>query len=155
MPGILEDDFFKPDTDAIISLPIKAPAGAITRDKSSALDLLERIKKMYKEWIVPGHRKGSNTHSVSATVTIKEDEWDLAREWMWRNRDTYAGLTVLPYDLGTHKQPPFEESTKEQYEELLGKVKDIDLSKITEEEDNVAHQSEAACAGGACTIVRV
>jgi len=155
VPGILEDDFFKPDTDAVISLPIKAPAGAITRDKSSAIDLLERIKKLHKEWILPGHRRGSNTHSVSATVTIKDDEWDLARDWMWTNRDSYAGLTVLPYDKTEYKQMPFEDCTKEQYETLLAQVKDIDLSKIVEEEDTVAHQSEAACAGGACTITRV
>lgn len=154
-PGILEDDFYKSETDAVINFPIKSPSGAITRNNSGAIDLLERIKKMYKEWIVPGHRKGSNTHSVSATVTIKDDEWDTARDWMWKNRDCYAGLTVLPYDNTSYKQMPFEECTKEQYEELLTKVKDIDLTKVTEEEDNVAHQQETACAGGACSIVRV
>lgn len=154
-PGILEDDFYKPDTDAVIQFPMKAPEGAITRNSSTAIDLLNRIKKMYKEWIVPGHRKGSNTHSVSATVTIKDNEWDEARDWMWRNKDTYAGLTVLPYDLGSHRQAPFEECTKAEYEALLAKIKAVDLSKIVEEEDNVAHAQETACAGGACQIVKV
>ena len=49
--------------------------------------------------VAPGHRKGSNTHNVSATVSLKTEEWETAGEWMWDNRDHYNGLSVLPYDL--------------------------------------------------------
>ena len=94
---LVEDEFFRPHDTAVISVPQKAPEGSILRDESP-FDLLERIKKVATEWVQPGHRKGSNTHNVSATVSLKQNEWDYAGEWMWENRDYYNGLSVLPYD---------------------------------------------------------
>jgi len=150
-PGILEDEFFRPDTDAVMSFPVEVPEGSISR-KETAIELLERIKKFYKEWITPGHRKGSNKHSISATVTIKDNEWEEVGEWMWNNRETYAGLSVLPYDETTYVQMPFEECDESTYNKLIQEVKDIDISNIIEEEDTVDHKGEVACAGGACEI---
>ncbi len=68
-PEMLEDDFFKPNLQAVISVPQRSPEGSITR-KESAMDLLERIKTINKEWIKPGHRKGANMHNVSATADV-------------------------------------------------------------------------------------
>ncbi len=73
-PEIVEDEFFKPKQQAVISVPQKAPKGAITRQES-ALDLLARTSKVWKEWVKAGHRKGENKNNVSVTVTIKPDEW--------------------------------------------------------------------------------
>ena len=100
-PELVEDEFFRPHDTAVISIPQKAPANAILRDESP-FDLLERIKKVATEWVKPGHRKGSNTHNVSATVSLKQTEWDQAGKWMWENRDHYNGLSVLPYGGGTY-----------------------------------------------------
>ena len=85
-PEMLEDDFFKPTLQSIVSVPQRAPEGAITR-KESAMDLLERIKTINKNWIKPGHRKGANMHNVSATVTIKQDEWPAVGEWLYENKE--------------------------------------------------------------------
>ena len=90
-PELVEDEFFRPHDTAVISIPQKAPKGSITRDESP-FDLLERIKKVATEWVKPGHRKGSNTHNVSATVSLKQEEWDQAGRWMWENRDYYNCL---------------------------------------------------------------
>lgn len=151
IPDLIEDDFFKPEIQAVITIPVKAPEGAITRNESP-LDLLERVKKLHKDWIRPGHRIGNNTNNVSCTVSIKDDEWGKVGDWMWENRDSYNGISVLPYDSGDYKQPPFEECSKEKFEETMAKVKRIDLTDIREEEDNVKFQTEAACAGGSCEI---
>jgi ribonucleoside-triphosphate reductase (thioredoxin) len=97
-PEMLEDDFFKPELQAVISVPQRSPEGAITRSES-AMDLLERIKTINKEWIKPGHRKGSNMHNVSATVTIKQDEWDTVGEWLYENKEFFTALSFLPEDL--------------------------------------------------------
>ena len=105
IPVLVEDEFFSPHTTAVISIPQKAPEKAIMRTESP-FDLLERVKKVATEWIKPGHRTGSNTHNVSATISLKEDDWDLAGKWMWENRDSYNGLSVLPYNGGTYKQTP-------------------------------------------------
>lgn len=151
-PEMLEDDFFKPEIQAVVSVPQQSPESAITR-KESAMDLLERIKTINKNWIKPGHRKGSNMHNVSATVTIKQDEWDTVGEWLYENKEYFTALSFLPEDLGTYKQAPFETITKEEFEKAVESLHAVDLSKVIEVTDNTALMDQAACAGGACEIV--
>lgn len=150
-PELVEDDYFRPHDTAIVSVPQKAPEGAILRTES-AMDLLERVKHFYTNWIKPGHRTGQNTHNISATISIKQDEWPMVGEWMWENKDYYNGLSVLPYDGGTYIQAPFEDCTKEKYEELMKTLHDVDLSKVVEYEDETDLSGEIACAGGQCLV---
>ena len=150
-PELIEDEYFRPHDTAVISIPQKAPEGAILRTESP-FQLLDRIKKVHLEWVKPGHRSGNNTHNVSATVSLKADEWDLAGEWMWENRDHYNGLSVLPYDGGTYTQAPFEDITEERYHEMMTSLHSIDLTQVIELDDNTDLSGELACAGGACEI---
>jgi ribonucleoside-diphosphate reductase alpha chain len=71
---------------------------------------------------------------------------------MWENKDTYNGISVLPYDGGTYKQTPFEDITEEEYYKLSANLSDIDLSLATEDGDYTDLTGEAACAGGACEV---
>lgn len=146
-PELLEDDYFRPHDTAVISIPQKAPEGSILRTESS-IDLLERVKKVATEWVKSGHRKGSNGHNVSATVSLKDNEWEAAGEWMWENRKHYNGLSVLPHDGGTYVQPPFEDCTKEKYDEMMKSLHNIDLTQVVELEDNTDLSGEVACGGG-------
>ena len=150
-PDMVEDEYFRPHDTAVISVPQKAPDGAILRTES-ALQLLKRVAKISTEWVKPGTRRGQNTHNVSATISIKEAEWADVGEWMWENRDVYNGLSVLPHDGGTYKQAPFEDCSKETYEKLLDNLEKIDLTKVVEIDDNTNLTGELACAGGACEI---
>ena len=150
-PDLVEDEYFSPHTTAVISVPQRAPEGAITRNES-ALQLLKRVKRVTDEWVRPGFRKGQNTHNISATVSIKDAEWVDVGEWMWDNRNSYNGLSVLPYDGGTYTQAPFEDCSKETYEVMMKSLQTIDLTKVEEQEDNTDLKGEAACAGGACEI---
>jgi len=150
-PMLVEDEFFRPHDTAVISIPQKAPEGSILRTESP-FQLLERIKKVATEWVVPGHRKGSNTHNVSATVSLKAEEWEDAGEWMWNNRKYYNGLSVLPFDGGTYTQAPFEDIDEGTYINRLQHLKDINLENVIETEDNTDLAGELACAGGACEI---
>jgi ribonucleoside-triphosphate reductase len=151
-PELVEDEYFRPHDTAVISIPQKSPDGAILRTESP-FQLLERVKKVAKEWIKPGHRSGNNTHNVSATVSLRDHEWEAAGNWMWDNKDHYNGLSVLPYNGGTYTQAPFEDCTVEVYNDMLTTLKDIDLTKIIEEQDETNLSGEIACAGGACEIV--
>jgi ribonucleoside-triphosphate reductase len=151
VPSLLEDDVLHPNRDAVLSVPIKAPKTAIFRDESP-LDLLERVKRTHKKWIQPGHRKGDNTHNVSCTVSVPPDKWEEVGEWMWLNREYYTGLSVLPYDGGSYVQAPFEECSKETYESMIKKVKDIDLSEVVEGQDTTELKEAIACGGGSCEI---
>ena len=150
-PELVEDDYFRAHDTAVISIPQKAPEGSILRDESP-FDLLKRIKKLATEWVKPGHRKGSNTHNVSATVSLKQDEWKYAGKWMWENRDCYNGLSVLPYDGGTYTQAPFEDISKVKYDMMMKSLTEIDLSNVYEGEDETDLAGELACAGGSCEI---
>jgi len=150
-PELVEDEYFRPHDTAVISVPQKAPENAILRTES-ALQLLKRVAFVNRNWIKPGHRKGQNTHNVSATISIKDAEWTDVGEWMWDNHHLYNGLSVLPYDGGTHIQPPFEDCSKEKYEAMLKALKKVDLTKILEYDDNTDLTSELACANGACEV---
>lgn len=151
-PELLEDEFFKPNIQAVIGVPQKAPAGAVTRQES-ALDLLKRVSKVWKEWVKPGHRKGANKNNVSVTVTMKPTEWEEVGKWMWANRDNFTALSVLPFSDHTYVQAPFEDITEEQYNQLVKHLHNINLDDVIEVEDLTNLQGEAACAGGACEIV--
>ena len=150
-PELVEDEYFRPHDTAVIGVPQKSPEGSILRSESP-LQLLERVKWFNQNWIKPGHRTGMNTHNISATVSIREHEWDAVGNWMWENKEHFNGLSVLPYDGGTYIQAPFEDITEEKYNQLMETLHDVDLSKIVELDDNTDLSGELACAGGACEI---
>ena len=150
-PELVEDEYFRPHDTAVIQIPQKAPEGAILRTESP-FQLLERVKKVANEWVKPGHRKGSNSHNVSATISLKDEDWSLAGEWMWENRSDYNGLSVLPYNGGTYTQAPFEDITEGTYNEMMKSLTSVDLSQIVELQDDTNLSGELACAGGSCEI---
>lgn len=153
IPDLIEDDVLKPDINAVLSVPIKAPEGAILRTES-ALDLLNRSKFVYDNWVKPGHVKGQNTHNVSITVSVKNDEWSDVSEWMWKNKDSYNGIALLPYDIGSYKQAPFEDCTEEKYEEMIKLIKDINLTQIIEYNDDTNLNENIACGPGGCEVTQ-
>ncbi len=189
-PELLEDEYFKPKDQAVISLPVKAPEGSIFRFESP-MNLLERVSKFNTEWVRLGHRDGQNTHNVSVTVNIKKEvekvskldeegvvildsnnnpimedrrdekgnyvykinEWPSVGKWMWENRDTFNGISTLPYDGGSYIQAPFTDCTRKAYEEMMEVLSDIDLTKVVELTDNTDLSGELACAGDGCLVV--
>ena len=62
-------------------------------------------------------------------------------------------MVYLYYHGGTYVQAPFEDIKASEYNEMMKQLEDIDLSKISETEDNTDLSGELACAGGACEIV--
>lgn len=153
-PELVEDEYFRPTEQAVISIPQKSPEGAIYRTES-VVDFLERVKRWNTEWVHPGHIDGQNAHNVSATVSVKEDEWEKVGEWMWENRETFNGLSVLPYFGGSYQQAPFEDTDKETYDRMFESLKNVDLTKIIEMTDETDLSGELACVGGSCEITEV
>jgi len=149
-PNLIVDDLMN-NKQGIIEIPVKAPDNAILRTESP-LDLLERIKHFSEKWVKSGFRRGENNHNVSATVSIKDDEWEVVGKWMWENRNSYNGLSVLPYFGGSYVQAPFESIDKDEYERRLKDLVQIDLSKVIEDRDNTNLTGEIACSGGKCEI---
>ena len=150
LPELVEDEVF--GTGAVITVPVKAPDEAIIRNEN-VISFLERIKYFTEVWVKPGHNDGMNTHNVSATVSIKPEEWDKVSDWLWDNQDSFNGLSFLPYDSGTYVQAPFEDITAEEFDRFSQYVKSIDLEQVLEIQDNTNLQGELACAGASCEVI--
>jgi ribonucleoside-diphosphate reductase alpha chain len=148
-PELCEDDVLRPNDTVCVRIPVKAPEGSILRTETP-IDTLERVKLFSTDWIRTGHVNGDNTHNVSATISIRDNEWEEVGNWMWENRDTYNGLSVLNYWGGSYQQAPFEDITEEEYNKRIVTLKELDLTNVKEANDNVEFGQVAACAGGAC-----
>ena len=153
-PELVADYQAIPNT-AVIEIPQAAPSDAIIREAETAIDLLDRVSKFNTEWVKSGHNEGSNANNVSATVSIKEDEWDGVMEWMWEHKSEFNGLSVLPYDGGTYMQAPFEPIDEETFRKMYAKLKEVQLINIVESDDNTDLSGELACISGSCDIINM
>ena len=151
-PELVEQDVFVPH-QVVLSFPQRAPRHAKLRTESMN-SLLERVRHVSENWVQYGHVTGDNSHNVSCTISVKNDEWPELVDWMWINRECYNGISVLPFNGGTYVQAPFEDITEKKYAELLPYLKNIDISQVFEyEAPDIDLKSELACAGGACELV--
>ena len=140
-----EDCVMRPESTVVFSFPQKAPEGATLRDDLTAIDHLDVWLMYQRHWC---------EHKPSVTISVKEEEWMDVGAWVWRHFDEVSGVSFLPYDGGTYRQAPYEECTKQQYEELLAVVpKAIDWDTLVEIDDNVKGAQELACSAGSCEIV--
>ena len=151
-PELIEDEYFRPHDTAVISVPQRAPDHSILRTESP-LQTLERVKKVATNWVSFGHRRGSNTHNVSTTISVREHEWAAVGAWMWINREHYNGISVLPFDGGTYKQTPFEDCSEDEYNRLYASLQSVDLTKIIETDDETDLAGELACGPDGCAVV--
>lgn len=150
-PELCEDDILRPKDTVCVRFPIKAPEGSIFRTESP-LDTLSRVKMFSEEWVKTGHLDGINSHNVSTTISLKEDEWGEVGRWMWENKKVYNGISVLDYDGGSYKQAPFEEISEDEYLSRIRSIRTLDLTNVREDEDNVQFGQVSACAGGQCEV---
>jgi ribonucleoside-diphosphate reductase alpha chain len=139
-----EDCVMRPDSTAVFSFPVKAPESSRTREHLTAMQHLDLWLMYQRHWC---------EHKPSVTISVKEDEWMDVGAWVWRNFDEISGISFLPWDGGSYRQAPYEECTKEQYEELLSKMPtEIVWDNLKEEEDNVEGAQTLACVAGHCEI---
>ena len=144
-----EDDVMKPNDTTVFSFPVKAPKHAITRDKLTAIQQLEVWLVYQRHWC---------EHKPSITVSVKEDEWMEVGAWVYKHFDEVSGISFLPYSEHTYVQAPYQEVTKEQYEEMLAKMpKTIDWSALSlyELEDSTTGTQALACMSSDCEIVDI
>jgi len=151
VPELVEDDVFSP-SGVVVTIPQESPEGAITRHQESAEALFDRVKHYYNNWVVPGHREGDNTHNISCTINYKPEEVPLLFHKLWDDRYQYAAVSLLPFSDAIYQQAPFEDCTKEQFDKLNKLVKEIDLTKVLEMEDNTNRAEQLACSGGVCEL---
>lgn len=144
-----EPDVMAQDSTTVFYFPVKSPEGSLTRADQPALKALELWKKLQEEWC---------EHKPSATINVKEEEWPEVFAWIWNNFDVLSGVSFLPFDGGSYKQAPYQEITKEEYEEWIKKNPpkiEWDDLRFYEKEDSTTGSQELACTGGVCEVVAI
>ena len=138
---------FKPDSTTVFSFPQKAPAGAVTRNDMTAIEQLETWLTYQRHWC---------EHKPSVTISVRDSEWLAVGAFVYEHFDEMSGVSFLPHSDHTYQQAPYQDCTKEQYEELLAQMPErIDWTKLSEyeQEDNTAAMQTLACSGDSCEIV--
>lgn len=142
----------KPNGDLCITFPVKTDG--LTVEDIPTKDFLDKVFQVYKNWIIPGHRDGQ-THNVSCTLVVDEQEWDMIFNYIWQNRDKVASMTFLPKQ--SDKEIPFcpRESVVTvkdiaQFDSLVKGYKPVDYSKMVEAEDVTV--KDAACSSEHCDL---
>lgn len=129
----------------VLEFPVKAPAGSTFRDDLSAIQQLEYWRQV---------KENFTEHNPSITISVGDDEWIEAGNWVYKNWDITGGLSFLPREKHVYKLAPYEEIDEKTYHELAESMVEVDFSKIVtyEFDDETAGSKEYACVGGVCEI---
>ena len=142
----VEDDVMKPDHTYVFSFPIKSPENAVCRQDMTAIEQLEMWLAYQRWWC---------EHKPSITVSVKEHEWPAVGAWVWAHFDEMSGVSFLPFSDSTYKQMPYQDCSKEEYEDMLSKMpKSVDWTKLAEYEhtDLTEGAQMLSCTAGGCEI---
>ena len=137
----------KGDTTTVFSFPVKSPEGAVTRNDMTAVEQLEM-------WLI--YQRSWCEHKPSVTISVRDEEWMEVGAFVYKHFDEMSGVSFLPHSDHTYQQAPYQDCTKEDYEELLATMpKSIDWSELSEyeNEDNTAGSQTMACSGDTCELV--
>lgn len=141
-----EDDITQPGS-WVFSFPVKAPEQAVFRDDRTAIEQLEYWLMWRQHW---------TDHNPSVTIYVKEHEWMEVGNFVWKHFDEICGISFLPHSDHTYMQAPYEEITKEEYEEMLKVTPtfiDYDALQQLETTDHTTSMQEPACSAGGCELI--
>lgn len=155
-PAFIVEDPFK-STDIIVQIPIKLYDTTLLRSQETAIQCLDRVKKLYTNWILPGHVEGVNTHNISLTINYHEHEKEAIKKWMIDNKDSYYGISLIPFDGGDYKYLPYSQPPHPEVFEILDKAftlgaESFSFEDIKEKKDMTNFKGELSCQGGACLL---
>lgn len=148
-------------TEDIITFCVEAPEGAIVVDDLTAMQFLEMVLVTQKNWVIPGTADDSHspglTHNVSNTIVVRNGEWDQVRDFLWQHRDSFSGVSMLPYSsdkayLNAPREAVVTEQDEAKWNHLSEHYTPVDYTTMYEASDTTDRQGEIACAGGACEV---
>ena len=174
-PEMVEDSVW--GADKVIAFPVEVNDKAIVKADMGAIEFLDKVKSTQKWWIesnehiMRSKRLEGASHNVSVTASVKDDEWEAVADYLWANRDSFSGVSLLS-DMGdaVYDQAPLEEvfepsmiadddphrekklATWEAFNRYKEVMKPVDYTLLFEAEDNTDLQGEVACAGGECSL---
>ena len=106
-PVMVRPSVYNKEGESVISFPVELDDNVLTSEDSSALDFLKLVKLTKEHWIEVGTNFDHPFYkeypemkdlrmNVSNTCTVKDDEWEEVREYVWKNRDVFSGISFLP-----------------------------------------------------------
>ena len=137
----------KPDSTVVFSFPVKSPEQAVTRNDMTAVEQLELWLTYQRHWC---------EHKPSVTISVRDSEWLSVGAFVYKHFDEMSGVSFLPHSDHSYQQAPYQDCTKEQYEEMLELMpSSIDWEELNdyESEDNTVSMQTMACSGDSCEIV--
>ena len=141
-----EPDVTKPSDITVFSFPQKGTESGVTRNETNAIEQLKLYSVYQKHW---------TEHNPSITVYYKDDEFLNIGAWIYNNFSDVSGVSLLPHSDHVYKQAPYQEITKEEYDNFVASFPSIDWGNLKEEEDTTTGTQELSCAAGVCEIVGV
>lgn len=143
----IEDDAMRPDSTAVVSFPMTAPAEAITRDQVGSIEALELWLLYQREWC---------EHKPSVTVSVKDEDWLKVGAWVYEHFDEVSGVSFLPHTDHTYQQAPYQDMSAEQMADWLERhpqptVDWADLAEF-EKTDTTTGSQTLACVAGVCEL---
>lgn len=148
--------------DAIISFPIESEnPDIVTKDEITAVEHLKYIAMVKHYWINKGKKYGGMSNNISATVEVRDNEWDEVAAVLYVNNHLYTGVSLLPsYGDQIYDNAPFQrlssESLQKEYEEMMKYIysHELDFNEIMSDRGNIVSGDMAAigCSGGSCEL---
>lgn len=106
-PVMVRPSVYNKEGESVISFPVELDNNVLTSEDSSALDFLKLVKLTKEHWIEVGTNLDHPFYkeypemkdlrmNVSNTCTVKDSEWEEVREYVWKNRNIFSGISFLP-----------------------------------------------------------
>lgn len=106
-PVMVRPSVYNKEGESVISFPVELEDNVLTSEDSSALDFLKLVKLTKEHWIEVGTNFDHPFYkeypemkdlrmNVSNTCTVRDEEWEEVREYVWKNRDIFSGISFLP-----------------------------------------------------------
>lgn len=132
------------ETTNIIEFYIKSNDNAILQKDMTAIDQLEIIKRLQRDW---------SDNSVSCTVYYDLEELPKIKEYLLKNyNDNFKSLSFLMRYNHGFINAPLEEITEEEYNKKMKNIKPINLDLLKEIDDNDLYDNNDECKNGVCPI---
>lgn len=103
-PEMVERSVYNRDREYVISYPVTIEDKSLVRADLTTREMLDLVKLTQQNWIEygtnfdhPSHKRNPNLRmNVSNTITVREGEWEMVKEYLWENRKYFCGVSFLP-----------------------------------------------------------
>lgn len=103
-PDAVERSVYNRDREYVISYPVTIDDKSLVRSDLTTLQMLDLVKKTQQNWVEygtnfdhPSYKRNPELRmNVSNTITVRDGEWDIVRDYLWENKEYFCGVSFLP-----------------------------------------------------------